>query len=101
MIRTWPCNSAWEKDLVAGTLLRILCANDSTCIVFGTFSPTCNPAGTDVLVASLPRLRQISALSDELKVLAVSANAVEDENAKNVQSAIFEALRRNMTVLLN
>jgi hypothetical protein len=41
---------------------------NATRIVFGTFSPTRKPAGTDVLVASLPRLRQISAWFDELRV---------------------------------
>jgi hypothetical protein len=69
--------------------------------VFGTFSPTRKPEGTDVLVASLPRLPQISAWFDELRVLAVSANAAEDEITKMVQRIIFKALRRDTTVLLN
>ncbi|MFY9894402.1 MAG: hypothetical protein WAK63_09740, partial [Xanthobacteraceae bacterium] len=70
--------------------LRSLRANGCKRMVSGTTSPTRKPVGTDVFVAWLPKLRQISVCSVEVRDKAVSVYAAEGHHDKTAQSAIFE-----------
>ena len=56
----------------------------------GTTAPTRKPVGSDVSVAWLPKLRQISVCSVEVRDKAVSVYAAEGQHNKTAQSAIFE-----------